>query len=119
MALKAIKLTETGDIEQDTLSKPTYLYGQDAVDQLVRNAFGIWLNEWFRDPTRGVDWLNIFKKKYNRNEIIQILTTALLKITYITEVTDIFILVDDAERTVTITYSVIADGEAVTGAVIV
>lgn len=117
MALKALKLTETGDIEFNRRIQPTVLLAVDAVDEIVKAAFSLWLGNWFRDVTRGVDWLNILKKLYDRRTVIQILTTALLKLDFIDEVVDIYISVDNETRVAEFFYILVANGLQVSGSI--
>ena len=98
MALKDFKLTDGGDLELDALAKPTVLLGEDAVRQIVKAGFSLWLKNWFRDPTRGVDWLGILKKNFSIPGIVQLLTKAILRIVFVTEVVDIYVSVDKETR---------------------
>lgn len=115
MALKDFKLTPSGDLELNTLAQPTPIYGRDAITQLVGASLSLWLGNWFRDPTRGVDWLNVMKLAYSRAEIINILTRALNKVPYIDEVVDISIKVNNETREATLTYTIKALGAPITG----
>jgi hypothetical protein len=119
MAIKTLKLTESGDIEHDTLSRPTWLYGKDAIDQMFKAEISLVKGNWSFDPTRGVDRLGIMKRQFNRGEVISILTTAALKNKYITEVVDIMINVDSQNRVASIAYMVKANKEIITGNVII
>lgn len=104
MGVLTYKLTDTGDLELNTLAKPTVLTELAAVEQIVKNTFSLWLGEWFRDRTRGVDWINIITKQVNKNGIIQILATALLKNIYITEIVDLSLRVNKQTRVAEINY---------------
>lgn len=115
MALKDFKLTNSGDIELNTLAQPTPIYGKDAIDQIVRAALSLWLGNWFRDVSRGVDWLNVVKLVYSRAEIIDIITRALLKVAYVDEVVDISLKVNNQTREAKLTYTVKAFGDLITG----
>lgn len=115
MALKVLELTSTGDLKLDGLSKPTSLLGASAIEALVVGVLSLWKGDWFRNLNRGVNWLGILKKLYNRATIVSILTKALLQLPEIDEVTDVFINVDSETRIAQITYLVVADGERVTG----
>ena len=118
MALKNFKLTETGDIELDSMSRPTVLLGKEAAEQQVKAAISLWRGNWFLDTQRGVPWLRILKKNYSRSEIIQVFTTAILKLSIVTDVLDLFIRVGadpEKPRTAQMTYLIIVDGQQVTG----
>ena len=117
MALKDFKLTDGGDIILDDLAKPTVLLGQEAINQIVKMGFSLWLKNWFRDPTRGVDWLGVLKKQVSIRGAIDLLTTAIIKISFVTEVIDIFIQIDKETRVAKITYFVVADRQQVTGSI--
>lgn len=115
MALKDFKLTNSGDVELNTLAQPTVLYGKDAIDQLVRAALSLWKGNWFRDTKRGVDWLGVMKLQYGKNEIIDKISSALKRVVYIDEVVDVGLKVDRATRVATISYTVKAFGKFITG----
>ncbi len=118
MALKTLKLTLTGDLELDRLSKPTVLLGRDAIEQIVKTTFSLHAGNWFRDQDRGIPWDRILVKLFNRRTIIQLLQQALLKNENIEEVVEITVEVVE-DRQVNIGYFVIADGQLVTGVVTV
>lgn len=115
MAIFDYTIDENGDLEFDSISRPTKLIGQDAIDQIVRNTLSLWRGNWFRDTDRGVDWLGVAKKQYNKSGIIQILSAALRKNQYIDDVIEISVRVDKENREATIVYIVKADNELVTG----
>lgn len=118
MALSTLKLTTLGDIEMNTLSQAVTLTARDAIEQKIVAAFSLWRGNWYLNPLRGVDWLNVFKKKYTNREVITILTTAILQLDAITRVVDIYLKVDKKNRTSEITYIVLADGEKIFGSVL-
>ena len=118
MSLKTFELSDTGDLIFDRAARPIQLLDIDAVNQVVKVAFSLWLGNWYRDVGRGVDWLNIFKRRQSRSAIIQILTDALLQVEYVEQVTDIFISVDKETRIVEITYLIFVNNEKVTGSII-
>lgn len=115
MALKDFKLTDTGDIELNTIAQPTVLLGKDAIDQICRVAISLWKGNWFRDVRRGVDWLNVFKLVYVKEDLISIISSALKRIAYVDEVVDVSIKVTNSERKAEITYTVKALGSFITG----
>lgn len=122
MALKTFKLTITGDIELDRLSQPTILLGQEAADQIIIGAISLWKGNYFADEDRGVEWLDILKKLYTRSEIIRVFTEAILKVSFVDEVLDLYINVGDEDdktkrRTAVMNYLIVADGEQITGGV--
>ncbi len=123
MALTTHKLTESGDIELNSLSQPVTLRGKEAAEQMVVSAISLWRGNWFADLDRGVDWLRIAKKLYTKTEIIQIFQQAVLKLSIVDEVLDLFIRVGSTDgdptltRTATMTYLIVVDGEKVDGSV--
>jgi hypothetical protein len=117
MALVDLKLTNGGDVELNTLSQPTYLYKKSAIQQIVRAAFSLWRGNWFRDPLRGVQWLRILKAQYTTAETIDVLSVAIRRVSYITDVIDITLDVDKQTRVGKIIYTVEANGVTVSGEV--
>lgn len=118
MALSTLELTLSGDIKMNTLSQAVTLIGRDAIEQKITAAFSLWRGNWFRNPLRGVDWLNVFKKKFTRREVIQILTTAILQLNAVISVIDIYLKVDKPTRKAEITYVVKTDSGIVEGSVV-
>lgn len=114
MAISTLQLTSTGDLDLDTLSRPNYLYGQDAINQIVKMALSIWLGNWYRDPTVGVDWIGLSKKNYNKNEVISIISRAILKVPYIVQIVDVSLKVDN-DRKAKIAYTIIGDRGVIIG----
>jgi hypothetical protein len=120
MALKTFKLTDSGDIELDSEARPTVLLGKLAAEQLVKASISLWRGNWAFDETRGVDWLRILKKNYTRSEIVQVFTQAILKVSVVEEVLDLFINVGadpDKPRVAQMTYLIIVDGQQVEGSI--
>jgi hypothetical protein len=115
MAIKDVKLTPSGDIELNLNAQPSYIYGKDALEQICRVAISLWKGNWFRDARRGVDWLNVFKLRYSRAEIIDTIASALRRVQYVGEVVDVSVRVIDAARTAEITYTVKSDGNIIVG----
>ncbi len=120
MKLKVFELTETGDILLDGLAQPTPLYGKEAAEQMIIAGIALWRGNWFADPLRGVPWLRIMKKLYSRSDIIQVFTEAILKISIVDEVLDLFIKVGDEvnpdnRRIAQMTYLIVVNGERVNG----
>lgn len=115
MPLLDYKLTNSGDLEMSTLGVPIQIYEVDAINQIARSAMSLWKGNWFRDPQRGVDWLGVLKLVYVRNEIIDIVSSALKRVAYIDEVVDVSIKVINEDRTAEITYTVKAFGKFITG----
>lgn len=106
-----LKITD-GDIVLDSTCKPGNLPVQESVEQIVNHTLSLWEGEYFRDSSRGVKWLTIFQKQYNRQQIIQELSRALLKSVYVSRIIDISLRVEN--RTATVYLTVVASGENVT-----
>lgn len=106
MAIKDFKLTSSGDLDLDKNSNVTVLRGKEALTQIVQNALSLWKGNWYNDITRGVDWQNVLKAQYNRNEVISIITAAIKRVSYITDVIDVSLKVNDGDRTALIAYTV-------------
>jgi len=116
MAIKTLQLDGNGDTVLDAYARPTWLYGKDAVDQIVKVAVSMVLGNWKWDTSRGVDRLGIMQRNYNRQEVISILQRAILKIPYITNVIDISLDVNN-DRVAAINYQLEADGRVVSGSI--
>lgn len=114
MAIFDYQLTEGGDLLLDSTSRPTTLTGQEAINQIIRQALKLWQGNWQFDTLRGVDWPSILQKRFNRNAIIQTITDALLQVQYVEQIVDIFVRRNN-DRTATITYIIFVDGEQITG----
>lgn len=106
-------LIENGDIVLDSVGKPTVLIGERAVHQIVNNTLAMWKTEYFRDITRGVNWIRILGKRYSKNGIIQELTRALLKSSYVDEIVDISIKVNAETRNGEIYYTIVSSGRKI------
>jgi len=112
---------ENGDIVLDQSGVSTNLTGKSAATQIVQNAFLMWKGEWFLEPSHGIDWLSIMKKNKSIDDIIQIISTGLIKNPYIQKVVDITIdFVDDTDRKLrhaTLNYIVLIDNANITGSI--
>jgi len=115
MAIRTIQIDDTGDPVLDAYSRPTWLTGRDAITQVVRVALSLVKGNYIYDTSRGVDRQAIIKRNFTRQEVIAVLSTAILKVPYITEVIDIVITLDALSRVAAINFSVKADGEIVNG----
>lgn len=115
MAVKDIKLTNTGDIALDTLCRPTWLRGKPAVEQIVRATISMWKGNWFRDRTRGMDWLGVLRFDYNVKEIISLVKQALMRSVYVTDVVDVTVDVDIKTRIAKLNYTCKSREGIVTG----
>jgi len=115
--IKDLLMTNPGDIVLDNHGMPTYIYGQTAIEQIIRNTVKIWAGEWFRDTSRGIDWPAIVSNQYSKAQIIEIISIAILKIKYIQEIVDISFELDNTNSTVTMTYTILADSTIINGSV--
>jgi hypothetical protein len=106
---------ENGDVVLDQSGRSTNLTGEDAAKQIVLNAALMWKNEWFLKPNDGIDWLSVMEKGRTITEIIQIITSGLVKNPYITKVVDLSLSVDKVDRKATIKYTVLIDSQNITG----
>jgi len=104
-----------GDIVLDSVCNPIYVTDEIAVKQVVENTLSIFKGEYFRDSERGVNWLRILGKGYNRNGIMQEIVRALLKISYVTSVVDISLGVNPETRIGEIYYTVKAHNAIIQG----
>lgn len=55
--MKTLKVFQ-GDFVYEN-GRLVWLYGIDALAQILKNCISRWLNEWFITPTDGTDWLNL------------------------------------------------------------
>jgi len=115
MAIKDFQITSSGDIALDKNSNVTVIRGKEALTQIVQNALSLWKGNWYKDITRGVDWVNVLKSNYNRNEVISIITAAIKRVSYITDVVDVSLKVTDGDRTALIAYTVMSTEGIVNG----
>ena len=115
MALKTFLVDDSGDLVLDGQSKPTVLLADEAINQIIKAGFSLWQGNWFRNTNRGVAWLDILIKRYNRTAIIQTLTEAIIQIPYVQQVIDIYISVDNETRIAEFSYLVLVDNEQVSG----
>lgn len=111
MAIFDLELSEGSDLILDTLTNPTQITGNAAIVQIIRQHLKLWLGNWFRDESYGTDWIEILKKKINRNGIVQIITASLLQLSFVEDVIDVYIEVDNVTRQSTLTYILIANNE--------
>lgn len=118
MAIFDYQLTNDGDLVLDSTGRPTIITGQQAINQIIRQAMKLWQGDWEFDILRGVDWISILQKRFNRNAIIQTITNALLQVQYVDQVVDVFIRRNN-DRTATITYIVFVNGEEIIGSEVV
>ncbi len=116
MAIKTMQLDDNGDTVLDAYARPTWLYGQDAINQIVKVAVSLVLGDWKWDLTRGVDRLGIMQRNFNRQEVITLLQRAIIKVSYITTVIDISLEVNN-DRVAKINYQLEADGGVVSGSI--
>lgn len=115
MAIKDFQITSSGDLALDKNSNVAVLRGKDALTQIVQNALSLWKGNWYKDITRGVDWQNILKAQYNQNEVISIVTAAIKRVSYVTDVIDVSLKVTDGDRTALIAYTVMSTDGIVNG----
>ena len=114
--------TEDGDISLNQSGEGDFLYIEEAAKQIVVNAFYMWFEEWFLEPSHGVKWLEIQGKGRTTQEILQLVQSALVKNPYIQKVVDLSIeyltLQDKRENKANLVYTVIMDKRNITGAIV-
>jgi len=112
---------ENGDLVLDQSGHTTNLTGKDAAKQIVMNALAMWKGTWFLKPNDGIDWMEVTKKGKTINEILQIITSGLVKNPYIQKVIDTSIsFKDDTDirnRKATLNYIVLIDNQNIVGSV--
>ncbi len=111
MAIFDYLLTPGGDLFLDTLCNPEKIEEDDAIIQISKQHLKLWLGNWFADLGYGTDWKLIFQNKgISRAAIVQIVSASLLQLPFVTEVVDVFTIVDKETRQAAMTYIFIADG---------
>lgn len=103
MAIRDFQITTSGDLQLDKNSNVTVIRGEEALRQIVANALSLWKGDWYRDITRGVDWQNVLKSNYNKNEVISIITAAIKRVSYVTDVIDVSLKVTDRDALIAYT----------------
>ena len=63
-----------------------------ATKQTVLKAIQLWLGEWGRDTTRGVDWLGVMEGNYPRGALATLIRRALSRLNFIREVVQVSII---------------------------
>lgn len=74
----------------------------DALAQQITNQVTIWLNEWFADPTIGIDYAGFENKRFTDKEIISSVTQSLYKNPNILLVNSITVSRNLVERKITL-----------------
>lgn len=115
MAIFDYLLTPGGDLFLDTLCNPEIVEGDEAIIQISKQHLKLWLGNWFANLGYGTDWKLIFQNKgINKAVIVQIVSASLLQLPFVTEVVDVFTVVDRETRQALMTYIFIANGQTFT-----
>lgn len=72
--------------------------GPDGVAQLCSIAIKLFLREWFLNQERGIDWFDIFQKKFDRDSVQADLRRVLSRVPGVSSVISVVATIDSTRQ---------------------